>query len=99
MGLFDYFKAKRPERNSAHIARERLQIIVAHQRNELNNGNSKPEFIKKLQEEILAVLKKYVHVAQEDIKIEFDNHGDCSVLELNVTIPEENKHLTKQMNA
>ncbi|WP_100550603.1 cell division topological specificity factor MinE [Caedibacter taeniospiralis] len=99
MGLFDYFKAKRPEKNSAHIARERLQIIVAHQRSELNHDNPKSEFIKKLQGEIVAVLKKYVHIAPEDIKIELDDHGDCSVLELNVTIPEENKHLTKQMNA
>ncbi|WP_116964076.1 cell division topological specificity factor MinE [Fastidiosibacter lacustris] len=98
MGFLNYFKNKRVEKNSAHIAKERLQIIVAHQRNELSGKSNKPAFITKLQEEILEVLKKYVHVDPKDIKIEVDDQGDCSVLELNVTIPEESKQLKQQIN-
>ena len=89
MGFFDYFKAKKSNDNSANIAKERLQIIVAHQRNELNKTQNKPEFLAKLQQEILQVVKKYTHIDQKDIKIELDNQDDCSVLELNVTIPED----------
>ncbi|MFZ9034818.1 MAG: cell division topological specificity factor MinE [Francisellaceae bacterium] len=88
MGLFDYFKRK-PQKTSAAIARERLQIIVSHQRAQLTGADNKPEYIAKLQAEILAVIKKYVHVANEDIHIELDNQSGRSVLELNVTIPEQ----------
>ena len=89
MGFFDYFKSRKPEKHSANIAKERLQIIVAHQRAELNDNAKQPEYIAKLQAEILEVLKKYVHVGQQDIKIALDNQDNCSVLELNVTIPEQ----------
>lgn len=55
-----------------------------------------------MQKEIMDVIKKYVHVANEDIKIELDSQGDCSVLELNVTIPESAQAVekpTKKANA
>ena len=97
MRFLDYFKARKPAKNTAKIAKERLQIIVAHQRSELKQDGKEPEYIAQLQQEILAVIKKYVHVAQKDIKIEFDNSGDCSVLELNVTIPDQMKDTQVQM--
>ena len=97
MRFLDYCKARKPGKNTAKIAKERLQIIVAHQRSELEKGGKEPEYIAQLQQEILAVIKKYVHVGHKDIKIEFDNSGDCSVLELNVTIPDQVKDTQVQM--
>ncbi|WP_119344454.1 cell division topological specificity factor MinE [Facilibium subflavum] len=96
MGFLDYFKARKPEKNSANIAKERLQIIVAHQRSELAGKDKRTEYIAQLQKEITEVLKKYIHVGQDDIKISLDNQGDCSVLELNVTIPDKTEFEAQQ---
>ncbi len=71
--------------SSASIAKERLQIIVSH---ESSRAARDPEFIRKLQEEILAVISKYVHVDQEKIRVQLERTGDHSVLELNVTLPD-----------
>lgn len=99
MGLFNFFKSKPEVKNSAHIAKERLQIIVSHQRNESHSGIKKPDFINKLQDDILEVVKKYVNIGHNDIKIDIDSQGDRSVLELNVTIPEESNQPKQALNA
>lgn len=98
MGLFNFFKTKpKTAENSANIAKDRLQIIVAHQRNESTSTIRSPDFMKKLQGDILEVVKKYVKiVGLNDIKIDIDSQGDRSVLELNVTIPEEKKIQNKK---
>lgn len=100
MGLFNFLKSTKPEvKKSAHIAKERLQIIVSHQRDESHSDVKKPDFIKKLQDDILEVVKKYVNIGHNDIKIDIDCQKDRSVLELNVTIPEEkNKHKTPNVS-
>ena len=82
MSLFDYFR-RSGNNNTASTARERLQVIVAHQRAE----RSQPEYLPKMQQEILAVIRKYVNVEQDQVTVQMDNIGDCSVLELNVTLP------------
>nr|MDJ0864067.1 cell division topological specificity factor MinE [Gammaproteobacteria bacterium] len=80
MGLFDYFKPS--EKKSASVARERLQIILAHERAERN----RPSYLPKLQKEILAVVRKYVEVDQEDVEINLDRRDDCEILALSVTL-------------
>lgn len=80
--FLDFFK--QTKKNTACIAKERLQIIVAQQR-----CTQKADFLPALQREILEVIKKYVHVSEEDVRIELERSGDCSVLELNITLPEE----------
>ncbi len=82
MSIFDYFKSKKT--NTASIAKERLQIIVAHERNKRNQ----PDYLPALQQEILEVIRKYVKIDQKDIDVRLENNGDCSILELNVTLPE-----------
>ncbi len=82
MSIFDYFKS--PKKNTASIAKERLQIIVAHERSKRNQ----PDYLPALQQEILEVIRKYVKVDQDQVDVQLDNNGDCSVLELNVTLPD-----------
>ena len=79
-----WLKFLRPKQSSASIAKERLQIIVAHQR----SGLQKPDFLPKLQQEITDVIAKYVNIDKEQVKVDFDQQGDRSVLELNITIPD-----------
>jgi cell division topological specificity factor len=83
MSLLDYFRSTKP--SSASVAKERLQILVAHERASRNQ----PSYLPKLQEELLAVVKKYVNVGQDAISINYEQDEDQEVLELNIVLPEE----------
>ncbi len=83
MSIFNYFLNKR-QPASASVAKERLQILVAHER----SRRSQPDYMEKMQLEILEVIRKYVEVDQEQVNIRLDNSDDCSILELNVTLPD-----------
>jgi len=82
MSLLNYFKKTKP--NTAKLAKERLQILVAHERSVLNQ----PSYLPALQKELLAVIKKYVQVNQEDIAINYESDNDQETLELNITLPD-----------
>lgn len=82
MSFLSYFQSQK--KSSAAVAKERLQIIVAHERTQRDG----PDYLPMLKEELLAVVRKYVPVDQEAIRIELDRDGDYEVLELNITLPE-----------
>lgn len=82
MSIFDLLRFK--QKNSASTAKERLQIVVSHQR--ANNGNT-PDFLPQLHRELLEVVSKYTNIDRERIQVQLQNEGDFSVLELNITIP------------
>lgn len=81
MKIFEYFRNSK--KDTAAIARERLQIIVAHERKRRNQ----PDYLPRMQKEILEVIRKYVTIEQDQIEIQVDQLGGCSVLELNITLP------------
>ncbi len=83
MSILDFFRPKK-KLSTAHIAKERLQIIVAHQRTDLSG----PDYLIDMRKDILSVIQKYVAVKTDDVTITFDNRKDVSILELNVTLPE-----------
>ncbi len=83
MSFLDYFKSKKNNR-SASVAKERLRIIVAHQRGE----REQPDYLPALQKELLEVIRKYVQISDDMVQVEVDRNDSCSVLELNVTLPE-----------
>ena len=85
MSIFDYFKTKNAN-SSASMAKERLQIIVAHERR--NRNKTHPDFLPQMQEEILAVIRKYINIDADQVSVTVDNNDNCSVLELNITLPE-----------
>lgn len=82
MKFFDHFRKQ--NKNTASVAKDRLQIIVAHERNQ----RQQPDYLPALQSEILDVIKKYVKVNQDQINVQLDSSDNCSVLELNVTLPQ-----------
>jgi len=83
MSFLDYFKSSK--KNTASIAKERLQIIVAHERGK----REQPDYLPQLQQEILDVIRKYVPIDQDQVQVQLDKSDNCSVLELNVTLPEK----------
>lgn len=87
MNFFSYFRSQR--RKSAAVAKERLQIIVARER----TPRGGPDYLPLLKEELLNVIRKYVAIDQDAVKIQLDRDGDCEVLELNVTLLPETEPL------
>ena len=82
MSFFDYFS--KDKNHTASIAKERLQIIVAHERSK----RDQPEYLEALQRDIMEVVRKYVDIDTNSIEVQIEKNGDCAVLELNVTLPD-----------
>lgn len=83
MALLDYLIGQR-KKKSATVAKDRLQILLAHERSERNT----PDYLPKMREEILAVIAKYVDIDQEKLQISVDEADGFEVLELNLVLPE-----------
>jgi len=89
MALLDYFlRSKEKQPTTASKAKERLQIIVAHERNQ---RAKQPDYLPQLTEDLLAVLRKYIPVSENSLSVNVDKKdGDLNVLELNIELQEEN---------
>jgi cell division topological specificity factor len=74
------------KKTSANVAKERLQIILAHER--VGGGNNSPDYLPALQKELLAVISKYVQINPEDIKVQFDRQDSLEVLEVKIEMPQ-----------
>ena len=84
MSLLDVFRREKKE-NSAAIAKERLQILVTHERTSVET----PDYLPAMEQDILAVVRKYVPVGQDNVTIHFENNDDISILEVEVTLPDQ----------
>ncbi|MBM9512939.1 cell division topological specificity factor MinE [Desulfogranum marinum] len=83
MRFLDFFRNNR--KTTATVAKERLQIIVARERTTRNG----PDYLPMMKEELLLVVRKYIQVEDGAVKVQLDKEGDCEVLELNITLPDE----------
>ncbi|WP_374319442.1 cell division topological specificity factor MinE [Pseudoxanthomonas kaohsiungensis] len=83
MGLFDFLKAKK---NTAETAKNRLQIIIAQER----SSRGAPDYLPLLRRELLEVIKKYVNVDVDAVKVDVIKDGDHDVLDISVALPEGN---------
>ena len=83
MNLFDIFRRER--RTSADTAKERLQILLAHERVDTTG----PDYLPLLQKEILEVVKKYfpVQVEGDRVEVKLERGADVSTLEVNIELP------------
>jgi cell division topological specificity factor len=81
MSLMNLFR--RAPQGSAVAARDRLQILLAHERASLNGA----DFLPKLQQEILEVIRKYVEVDDQKVQVKLDSDRNLSVLEVNIELP------------
>ena len=83
MGLFDIFKAKK---STAETAKNRLQIIIAQER----STRGGPDYLPLLQRELLEVIKKYVNIDADAVKVDLVKDGEHDVLDISVALPEGN---------
>ncbi len=70
-------------RSSAPVARDRLQILLAHERTMVGGS----DLVALLREEILAVIKKHVQVDQDKVQVKMDRGAAMSTLEVDIEIP------------
>ncbi|MCF8017623.1 MAG: cell division topological specificity factor MinE [Chromatiaceae bacterium] len=83
MGLLDYFRGPGGARKgSASVAKERLQILVAHDR----AARDRPSYLPRLQQEILAVIRKYVEVDNDAVSVHYEQEDKYEILELNMVL-------------
>ena len=85
MSLLSYFFGSKQK--TASVAKERLSLIIAHER----STNRAPDFLPALQREFIEVISKYVNVGVDDIKVQLEKQDNCEILEVNITLPEQPK--------
>ena len=83
MSLFSLIFGEKPK--SASVAKERLQLIIAHERTETNTA---PNFLPDLQRDLVQVISKYVKINPDDIKVQLEKQGNYEVLEVNIVLPD-----------
>ena len=74
------------KKKTASIAKDRLQVILAHERSGRNA--SEPDYLPQLQRELIAVISKYVHVNPGDIRVHLERQENLDVLEVKIELPE-----------
>ena len=84
MSLFSFLLGEK--KKTASVAKERLQIILAHERSSL--GTKRPDYLPELQRELIAVISKYVSINADDIKVHLEKQDDLEVLEVKIELPD-----------
>ncbi len=79
MTLLDFFVRRR----TAPIARERLQILLTHERMAGSDSN----LVTVLREEVLAVIAKHVTIDPDKVEVRLERGKVVSVLEIEVEVP------------
>lgn len=88
MSLYDFFFGKKE--TSAEIAVKRLQILVARSG---ERETASPDFLPQLQREILAVVRQYYPISEEQIDVKLQTEGDCEVLGLSITLDQKTQQV------
>ncbi|HEY2929639.1 cell division topological specificity factor MinE [Piscinibacter sp.] len=74
------------KKKTASVAKERLQIILAHERS--GRGGSRSDYLPALQRELVAVISKYVAIKADDIKVHLERQDNLEVLEVKIELPD-----------
>ena len=83
MGLFDFLTQR--NKNTANVAKSRLQILIQQER----SLRGAPDYLPMLQRELLEVIRKYVNVDAEAVKVDLIKDGDNELLDISVALPEK----------
>jgi len=83
--LFRSRDASVPPDPSAPVARERLQILLSHERGLLGQ----PDLLAVLREEILAVVSRHIQLDPDKVTVRMDRGKTVSTLEVDIEVPNE----------
>ena len=73
------------KKKTASVAKERLQIILAHER---SGRNRRIDYLPALQRDLLEVLAKYVSIRPDDVKVHLERQDNLEVLEVKIELPD-----------
>ena len=74
------------KKKTASVAKERLQIILAHERS--GRSAHQPDYLPDLQRELVAVISKYIKIDPKDIKVNLERQDNLEVLEVKIELPD-----------
>ena len=84
MSMFRLFASRPVAPATAPIARERLQILLAHER---GMRGQQPDLLMLLREEILAAVTRHVALDPDKVIVRMDRGRDVSTLEVDIELP------------
>ena len=84
MSFLSFFVGEK--KKTANVAKERLQIILAHERSGRNA--IEPDYLPALQRELMVVISKYVNINLDDIKVNLERQDNLEVLEVKIELPD-----------
>lgn len=85
MSWLDYFRQnqRKPEPDSASQAKERLSLILSHER----IGRTREDFLPRLQQDVVAVVARYVAIDPGKVNVALDRGGGGSTLAIEIELP------------
>ncbi|MDQ3058912.1 MAG: cell division topological specificity factor MinE [Pseudomonadota bacterium] len=75
------------KKKTATVAKERLQIILAHERS--GRSNHEPDYLPALQRDLIAVIAKYININPNDITLNLERQENLDVLEVKIELPDK----------
>ena len=84
MSFLSFFLGEKKQ--TASVAKERLQIILAHERS--GRTAFAPDYLPALQRDLVAVISKYIQINPEDIKVNLERQDNLEVLEVKIELPD-----------
>jgi len=83
MGIFDFLTQSK--KNTANVAKNRLQILIQQER----SMRGAPDYLPLLQRELLEVIRKYINVDADAVKVGLHKDGDNDLLDISVALPDK----------
>jgi cell division topological specificity factor len=83
MGIFDFLTQR--QKNTANVAKSRLQILIQQER----SLRGAPDYLPLLQRELLEVIRKYINVDADAVKVDLHKDGDSELLDISVALPDK----------
>lgn len=83
MGIFDFLTQR--NKNSANVAKNRLRILIEQER----GMRDAPDYLPLLQRELLEVIRKYINVDVDAVKVDLHKDGEHNLLDISVALPEK----------
>ena len=83
MGIFDFLSQR--NKNTASVAKDRLRILIQQER----SLRGAPDYLPLLQRELLEVIRKYINVDIDAVKVDLHKDGGNELLDISVTLPDK----------
>lgn len=83
MSWLNFFRKEREDKGTATTAKDRLQVIISHER----VSRTKDDFLPKLQQELVAVVARYVSIDPAKVQVNLERGGDFSTLAIDIELP------------